>query len=206
MVKRFLAGRYAIVISAVLLAAAVPLLVSCGDDDDPAGPTPEAFTYPHANGAEWVYSFEGENAVKYVISGTFDHPSAGNTQKFISSVYGSGGWQKYDTQYLKVTENDVRLYLDKTSSGYYMLLKFPLKVGNQWDAGKGYTATVSSKETTSVPAGSFDCYKIDYTSSAWNMTFWWPSKIGGMGAKNYGLWAVSGTPITIELKSFNLPT
>jgi hypothetical protein len=206
MVKRFVAGRCAIVIAAVFLAAVVPLSLSCGGEEETTGPTPETFTYPHANGAEWVYSYEGESLVKYVISGTYDHPSAGTTQKLISYVFASGGWQKYDTQYLKVTATDVRLYLDQTSSGYYMLLKFPVKVGNQWDAGKGYTATVSTKETASVPAGSFSCYKIDYTSSAWNMTFWWPSKIGGMGAKNYGLWAINGTPITIDLKSYNLPT
>lgn len=206
MVKRFLAGRYAIVISAVLLAAAVPLLVSCDGDDEPTGPTPEAFTYPHANGSEWIYSFEGSDLIKYVISGTFQHPAAGNTQQLISYVFVTDGWQKYDTQYLKVTENDMRLYLDDTSSDYYMFLKFPLKVGNQWNAGKGYTANVSSKENASVPAGSFSCYKIDYTSSGWSMTFWWPSKVGGMGAKNYGLWALEGNPITTELKSYNLPT
>ena len=206
MVKRFLAGRYAIVISAVLLAAAVPLLVSCGKDEDPAGPTPEAFTYPHANGSEWIYSFEGSDTIKYVISGTFQHPAAGNTQQLISYVNVTDGWERYDTQYLKVTENDMRIYLDSKSSDYYMLLKFPLKVGNQWNAGKGYTANVSSKENTSVPAGSFNCYKIDYTSSGDSMTFWWPSNVGGMGAKNYGLWYFGNDPITIELKSYNLPT
>lgn len=206
MVKRFLAGSYAIVIPAVLLAAAVPLLVSCDGDDGGTTPTPEAFTYPHANGSEWIYSFEGSDLIKYVLSGTFQHPAAGNTQQLISYVFVADGWERYDTQYLKVTENDMRLYLDSKSSDYYMLLKFPLKVGNQWNAGKGYTANVSSKETASVPAGSFDCYKIDYTSSGWSMTFWWPSKVGGMGAKNYGLWAISGNPITTELKSYNLPT
>ncbi len=206
MLKRFLAGRYAIVISAILLAAAVPLLVSCDGDDDPTGPTTPTFTYPHANGSEWIYSFEGSDLIKYVISGTFQHPAAGNTQQLISYVFVTAGWQKYDTQYLKVTENDMRLYLDDTSSDYYMLLKFPLKVGNQWNAGKGYTANVSSKENASVPAGSFSCYKIDYTSSGWSMTFWWPSKVGGVGAKNYGLWAMNGKPITVELKSYNLPT
>jgi hypothetical protein len=206
MVKRFLAGSYAIVIPAVLLAAAVPLLVSCDGDDGGTTPTPEAFTYPHANGSEWIYSFEGSDLIKYVLSGTFQHPAAGNTQQLISYVFVTDGWERYDTQYLKVTENDMRLYLDSKSSDYYMLLKFPLKVGNQWNAGKGYTANVSSKETASVPAGSFDCYKIDYTSSGWSMTFWWPSKVGGMGAKNYGLWAISGNPITTELKSYNLPT
>jgi hypothetical protein len=203
--KRFWLGRCVVAASAILLAAAL-LLASCSENEEPAGPTPEAFTYPHANGSEWVYSYEGESIIKYVISGTYGHPSAGNTQKLINYVMGSNGWQKYDIQYLKVTENDVRLYLDQTSSSYYMLLKFPLEVGNQWNAGKGYTATVSSKETASVPAGSFESYKIDYTSSGGSMTFWWASKVGGMGAKNYGLWYLNNNPINIELKSYNLPT
>lgn len=206
MVKRFLAGRSAIMVAAVLLAAAFPLLVSCDGDNGGTTPTPETFSYPHADGSEWIYSYEGENIVKYVISGTYGHPSAGSTQKLISYVNVTDAWEKYDTQYLKVTSTDVRLYLDKTSAGYYMLLKFPLEVGNQWNAGKGYTANVSSKPTVSVPAGSFSCYKIDYTSSSWNMTFWWPSNVGGMGAKNYGLWSMGTNPIAIDLRSYNLPS
>jgi hypothetical protein len=206
MLKWFSGKSRGIIVGAGLLAIVIPLLVSCDGDDGGTTPTPEAFSYPHANGSEWIYSFEGENIVKYVISGTYGHPSAGSTQKLISYVNVTDAWEKYDTQYLKVTSTDVRLYLDKTSAGYYMLLKFPLEVGNQWNAGKGYTATVSSKTNASVPAGSFSCYKIDYTSSSWNMTFWWPSKVGGMGAKNYGLWAMGSNPITIDLKSYNLPT
>lgn len=205
MAKQFRAGRSVVTVAAVLLAGIAPLLLSCGDDEEPAGPTTPTFTYPHANGSEWTYAYEGVNAVKYVISGTFQHPAAGNTQQLITYLY-YDGWERYDTDYLKVTENDMRLYLDDTSSDYYMLLKFPLAVGNQWNAGNGYTANVSSKEKTSVPAGSFDCYKIDYTSSGGSMTFWWPSNVGGMGAKNYGLWYAGTTPITIELKSYNLPT
>ena len=205
--KECFGKRYRVVAAIVLSVAVVSLLVSCGDDDDePIGPTAPTFTYPHANGSEWIYSFEGADSIRYVISGTYEHPAAGTTQKLISYVFVTDGWEKYDTQYLKVTDFDMRLYLDDTSSSYYMFLKFPLKVGKQWDAGKGYTANVSSKEDITVPAGSFGCYKIDYTSTGWSMTFWWPSKVGGMGAKNYGLWNIGGKPITIELASYNLPT
>jgi hypothetical protein len=206
MLNGFLTKRCAAVVAVVLIGAVVPLLVSCGDDDEPTGPTTPTFTYPHANGSEWIYSYEGSDLIKYVISGTFQHPAAGDTQQLIVYVFVTDGWQKAGTQYLKVTENDMRLYLDDKSSDYYMFLKFPLKVGNQWNAGMDYTANVSSKETASVPAGSFDCYKVDYTSSDDSMTFWWPSKVGGMGAKSYGLWYYNNEPITIELKSYNLPT
>ncbi len=198
--------RYRVLAAVILSVAIVSLLVSCGDDKEPTAPTTPTFTYPHANGSEWIYSYEGSDLIKYVISGEYQHPAAGSTQQLISYVFVTDGWQRYGTQYLKVTENDMRLYLDDTSSDYYMFLKFPLKVGNQWDAGMDFSANVSLKETTSVPAGSFDCFKVDYTSSGTSMTFWWPSKVGGMGAKNHGLWYLGGQPIMIELKSYNLPT
>jgi hypothetical protein len=206
MLKGFFAKRYGVVVAAVLLGAVVPLLVSCGDDKEPAGPSPPAFTYPHMNGAVWIYSYKGQNATKYAISGNYNHPTAGDTQKLYEYVTGQSGWEESFLYYLKVSENDVRLYLHPEESRFLVLLKFPLKEGNSWDAGLGMTANVASKENVSVPAGSFDCYKIDYTSAASSFTFWFPSNVGGMGAKNHGWWTEGGKPIAMELASFNLPT
>ncbi len=195
------------VVAVVLIGAVVPLLVSCGDDEEPTGPTPGTFNYPHADGSQWIYKHQGNNFVKYVISGTFEHPYAGNAQRLLRYTFVDGKWQEYDAQYLKVSDADVKLYEYKSTNDFYVLLKFPLKVGNQWDAGQRYTAKVASKETISVPAGSFDCYKIDYIHDiGYRMTFWWPSKVGGMGAKNFALWAIEGESVTIELASYNLPT
>ncbi|HUV85936.1 MAG TPA: hypothetical protein VMX79_02360 [bacterium] len=206
MVKRLLAGRYVIAIAAVLLAASAPLLVSCGDDDEPTAPTTPAFAYPHMNGAEWIYNYKGETAAKYTISGVFNHPTAGETQKFYEYVQGESGWELFNLYYLKATDNDVRLYLDPEKSQFTTLLKFPLKSGDTWDAGLGLTANVSGPEKVSVPAGSFNCFKIDYTGVGTSFTFWWPSNLGGIGAKNHGWWSLGEDPITTELASYNLPT
>jgi hypothetical protein len=207
MVKRLLAGRCVIAIAAVLLAASIPLLVSCDEEEEPVGPSPPPkFTYPHVNGAEWIFNYKGEKAAKYTISGVYNHPTAGETQKLYEYVMGQNGWEESFLFYLKVSETDVRLYVDSEESTFIILLKFPLKVGGSWDASLGLTANVSSKEEVSVPAGSFNCFKIDYTSSDWTFTFWWPSKVGGMGAKNHGWWSLGEDPITMELASYNLPT
>jgi len=207
MVKRLLAGRYVIAIAAVLLAASAPLLVSCGDDDEPTAPTPTpGFTYPHMNGAEWIYNYKGETAAKYTISGVFNHPTAGETQKLYEYAQGESGWVLFYLYYLKVTDTDARIYGDPVESQFITLLKFPLKSGGSWDAGLGLTANVSGPEKISVPAGSFNCFKIDYTSTEDSFTIWWPSKVGGMGAKNHGWWSLGEDPITTELASYNLPT
>ena len=206
MVKRFLAGRYAVMVAAVLLAGVAPLLMSCDDEDDPVGPTPTAFTYPHMNGAEWIFNYKGEKAAKYTISGVFNHPTAGETQKFYEYVQDEGSWELFYLYYLKATENDVRLYLDPEKSQFITVLKFPLKSGGSWDAGLGMTANVSGPEEVSVPAGSFSCYKVDYTGSETSFTFWWASNMGGIGVKNHGWWSIGEQPITMELASYNLPT
>lgn len=206
MLKRVLTGRNAVVAAAVLLAAVAPLLLSCEDKEEPTGPTPPEFTYPHMNGAEWVYNYKGQSAAKYTISGTYNHPTAGETQKLYEYGMGESGWVESFLYYLKTSETDVRLYVDPEESKFLVLLKFPLKEGNSWDAGLGLTANVSAKENVSVPAGSFECYKIDYTSSEASFTFWFASKVGGMGAKNHGWWTLGGEPIAMELASYNLPT
>jgi len=206
MSKWLMAKRYVLTIGAILLVTAVPLLTSCEEDKEPVGPTPAAFTYPHMNGAEWIYSYKGQNVAKYTISGTYNHPTAGETQNLYEYVMAEGGWQPNYLYYLKVSDSDARIYLHPQESKFIILLKFPLKDGGSWDAGQGLTANVSGPEEVSVPAGSFSCYKIDYTSAAMNFTFWWPSKVGGMGAKNHGWWNIGGTPITVELASYNLPT
>lgn len=213
MLKRVLTGRCAVVTAAVLLAAGAPLLVSCEDEEEPTGPSPPAFTYPHVNGAEWVYNYKGEKAAKYTISGNFEHPAAGPTQKLYEYVMGESGWEENFVYYLQVISSSgevrqerVRLYVDAEESKFIFLLQTPLKVGDSWDAGLGLNANVSAKEDVSVPAGSFECYKIDYASSTASFTIWWPSKVGGIGAKDRGWWSVGGKPITMELASYKLPT
>jgi hypothetical protein len=184
----------------------IPLLVSCDKDEEPVGPTPPAFTYPPMNGAEWIFNYKGEKAAKYTISGVFNHPAAGETQKFYEYVQFEGSWELFYLYYLKVTDADVRMYVDSEESEFLTVLKFPLKSGNSWDAGLGMTANVSGPEKVSVPAGSFSCYKVEYTGSEDSFTFWWPSLMGGIGVKNHGWWSTNGTPITMELASYNLPT
>ncbi len=195
------------VLAAAVLVAGMALFMACTSSEEPTTPTAPSFNYPHPNGAEWVYSYQGTNKTRYVISGNFNHPVAGDTQKLFEYLWSNDAWQQVGVYYLKVTGNDVTVYLDKQNGDFFRMLKFPLGVGNQWDAGLGYTANVSVKETISVPAGSFECYKVEYKYTGLTMvTFWWPANVGGMGAKRYGFWCGSGVPISVELASYNLPS
>ncbi len=192
----------------LLIVAVVPLISSC----DNGGTTPgsdDGTGYPHNNGSEWVYTYEGEDFVKYNISGTYNHPAAGNTQVLITYVATKGiyatDWAKYDEDYLTVSDTEVRVYPDDEDPGYFLLLKFPLKVDSKWTFYGNTDATVTKKETISVPAGSFETYKIDYHGD-FGFTMWYSTTIGGWGVKNYGWWFYGDDPVTIELSSYNLPS
>ena len=204
MVRRFMKKSNP-VIAGVALAAAVPILFSCGDGGGPAGPT-LPFNYLHPDGAEWIYGYEGAEFARYVIAGTYDHPVAGETQRLYEYIRGQAGWAETFVYYLKVGSDDVKIYVDDEANQFIVLLKFPLTEGGSWDAGLGVRATFVAEERVSVNAGMFNCARVAYAGGPGTFTVWWASDVGGWGAKNHGWWALGGNPIMLELGSYNLPT
>ncbi len=204
MLRRLLTKGSA-VITGVALAAAVLFLFSCGEEEGPTGPT-LPFNYPHPDGAEWVYGYESMEFAKYVIAGTYDHPAAGETQKLYEYIRGQASWEETFVYYLKVTADDVKVYVDAEASQFIVLLKFPLTRGESWDAGPGVRAKFVAVESVSVNAGTFKCARVAYTGGLGTFAVWWASGVGGWGAKNHGWWAPGGKPIMLELGWYNLPT
>ncbi len=190
---------------AAVVLAAVPGLFSCGDDGGPAGPT-LPFSYPHPDGAEWVYGYQSMEFARYVIAGTYEHPVAGATQKLCEYVRGLEGWEETFVYYLRASADDVKIYVDGEADQFIVLLEFPLTEGESWDAGPGMRATFVAVERVSVSAGTFNCARVSYTGGRGTFTVWWASGVGGWGAKNYGWWALGGKPIMIELGRYDLPT
>lgn len=190
---------------AVVAAAVAWLAFSCGDDEGPAGPSP-SIIYPHPDGAEWIYAHESFEYARYVISGVYDHPKVGRTQKLYEYIRGQTAWEETFVYYLRASGDDVRLYVDAEEDRYLVLLKFPLERGRSWDAGLGLRATFVEMERVSVNVGTFNCARVAYAGGPGTFTVWWASGVGGWGAKNHGWWAPGGEPILIELGWYNLPT
>jgi hypothetical protein len=193
--------------SGALVAAvtAAWLAFSCGEDEGPSGPSP-SIVYPHPDGAEWIYVHESFEYARYVISGVYDHPKAGRTQELHEYARGQTAWEETFVYYLRASADDVRLYVDAGEDRYLVLLKFPLEKGRSWDAGLGLRATFVGMEKVSVNVGTFNCARVTYNGGAGTFTAWWPSGVGGWGAKNYGWWAPGGQPVLLELGWYNLPT
>jgi len=199
------------IISLAIAVFIVPLLLafySCNETTTPTPPEDEGMTgFPNANGSEWIYSYQGGDLIRYVISGTFNHPSAGDCQQFFVYVWASKGeedWVQFELYYLKYANNEVRLYLDDVGTDYYLLYKFPLETGDTWNFEPGTTATVGDKTTITVPAGAFEVYQIDYNGD-YSFTVWYSGNIGCWGIQNYSWWYLGDDPITTELSSYNIP-
>ena len=92
-------------------------------------------------------------------------------------------------------------FSDDLNPWQYNILVFPLVPGNSWSAdnsGLG-TKTVIEKETISVPAGSFETYKVEYASAnlpestSFNLLIWY----GAVGVVKVAYIISSSPPASI---------
>jgi hypothetical protein len=123
--------------------------------------------YPHANGYSWVMKGTDGSTQVITIDGTAIISST-VTQVFRSATTYPSGSSSTSESYYKVDNSGVYLY---GSSGYpyvppLLLFKFPLKVGNTWQVfnatGFSVEARVTSQESLTVPAGTFNCFLVEW--------------------------------------------
>jgi hypothetical protein len=202
--------RLAVSISAFIIV--VPLLVvfySCSGSTDSTPPGGgETSWFPHANGSEWIYSVLGMEFYRYVLSGTYDHPVAGECQQLIKYMQAKGeeDWVIIDIDYMKYENDEVWIYPGPATDDYsYLLYEFPLEVDNTWDYDENTTATVISVTNITVPAGAFTVYEIYYDCTPDDITIWYSNQVGCYGVMNHGVYNIGG-PITMELSSYNIPS
>lgn len=153
--------------------------------------------YKYSNGDSQIITFEGET----VVSGSI-------TAQLIKQYYLSGGTPHTSEVYWSVTDSGVFYYGSPQypTTEPQVLLIFPLSIGEtwtQWSSGpSSIGVSVTSQESVTVAAGTFDCYKVKYT----NYT-------GTLETSSYYIWFGNGagrvkidtgpSSILIELQSKN---
>lgn len=147
--------------------------------------------FPHAQGNSWrMTSTDGSSQIT-TVEGTATVGSI-TVQCFTSlnkMVY-SGYTSTYTNEsYYRIDSSGVYSHGSPSypSSIGIPLIQFPLEAGKTWDvavSGSYSTkATVVSKENVTVPAGTFDCYKINFattfgTIEAFTSTLWLGNNAG----------------------------
>ena len=122
--------------------------------------------FPHAQGNTWRQSStDGSSQIMTAEGST----SIGSTtvQLFRSTYISSSGSVSTSDAYYRIDSTGVYSHGSSSypSSIGIPIFSFPLEVGKMWDvmvSGPYSTkCTVLAKENVTVPAGTFDCYKIE---------------------------------------------
>ncbi|MBU1149106.1 hypothetical protein KKI23_03370 [Patescibacteria group bacterium] len=173
--------------------------------------------FPHEDGYSWKYIDQNDSATISTIEGTTT--INGNTVQIIKSSYPSssslstdkgnilGAFTSTGTSYWRVTDDALYVYSSTSDTNPYMSLAFPLEIGKTWTIveyeGYSLTAKVVANENVTVPAGTFNCYKVDSfshygTEEAYMQSLWIGDRAGLVRGERSG-----GTYTTeLEWKNF----
>lgn len=125
--------------------------------------------FPHTNGLSWVMIYTSGERIVTTVEGTATVGSVEVQVFYSTGIATSGGTTKSDAIY-KVDSSGVFFY---GSSQYpfpvpFKLFQFPLEIGANWTVystgGVTMEGTVLTKENLTVPAGTFNCYKVKFTT------------------------------------------
>jgi hypothetical protein len=180
--------------SSTVIFTLAALLLNCGKTP-PRIEDMASFSFPHQEGAEWLYrceNFAGIAQERFKINGVVDHEYAGRVGviEHCLRVPDSPKWTFMGYLFIRVADNEVRIYDDLNQDDYRILLKFPLEVGNSWVYRPNDTEDSKAKvlrvDDCAVEAGTFeDCWVIEYHEYNYNVDkrtrseVWYAVGVGG---------------------------
>lgn len=127
--------------------------------------------FPHADGNSWRYAYSDGSSMIMTFEGMTLINSV--TVQKLKSVFDYLSGVYTGESYYKVDATGVYVYSLSTTEAAPFLL-FPLEIGRKWVQQTSvspyggyvttYEASIVSKESTVVPAGTFDSYKMTVTA------------------------------------------
>ncbi|MFA4844218.1 MAG: hypothetical protein WC632_04615 [Candidatus Margulisiibacteriota bacterium] len=148
--------------------------------------------FPNTDGYSWQYNLNQSGAKMIsTFNGTTVINGSLNVQKYESTYLDSNGNVYLSTIESYHVVNDSGVYFHgypsySTVEGSPLLL-FPLETGKSWTYSSSgiykTIITVMGQETITVPAGSFDCYKVAYVSyngtvESSRVNYWFGNGVG----------------------------
>ena len=144
--------------------------------------------FPNTEGDTWRYSSTDGSTTMTTAEGMISIAST-TAQIFRSTYISASGAISNGETYFRVDNSGVYAYgfLGFPFSIGIPLLVFPLEVGKNWNVFVSgpisVNATVVNRENLTVPAGTFDCYKVHYafmsgTVESYALSFWFGNNAG----------------------------
>jgi len=160
--------------------------------------------WPHNDGNIWDYKVTNPDgsvsSETWTLNGTAELNNSKVAQKLLKDSTAS---------YLLFESSSILEYDSLSDTHPYTLLSEPLSVGKKWyfDAGAvSSEAEVLSSGEVSVPAGTFDVYKVQITImevGATNYYTYWFSEDAGPVKYEYGL-SIVAPPFTTDYTTYEL--
>lgn len=134
--------------------------------------------FPHKDGYAWTYELRSSNTsevrfLRYRFDNTAISPISGTVE---ATIWKSGFADASDVvsseqeSLTLISDAGVNIFesmfgsFDNILTDQTLILPFPFDVGSSWtttgSAGNTSTSEVVARESVTVPAGQFDCYKI----------------------------------------------
>jgi len=159
--------------------------------------------FPNTDGYSWRWEFP-EWGFSYIITveGTTQIGSITAQVGHLTGVF--GGYTATMETYWKIDDTGAYYYGMGTTPEAFTILNFPLEVGKTWECHSSYglyyptTVEVLAFEEVTVPAGTFDCYKVSYTAAGGVSYYWFGNGVGAVKA----LMAGSTEEVILTWKNF----
>jgi hypothetical protein len=143
--------------------------------------------FPSVDGNTWFLVNNDGSSQLMTVEGTVTIGSV-TAKRFYSTYFSSSYGTSTSESYFRVDSSGVYAHGSPTSpmSIGIPFLVFPLEVGKSWDIVTGtYSskANIVAKENVTVPAGTFDCYKVKYSSyngtvETYSYNYWFGNNAG----------------------------
>lgn len=184
------------------------LIVGCNVVSSSSGGGGRNF-FPNGEGYTWRTMATDGPTTLVTFEGTTTVDST-TVQIYKQMFFDSGGTMQGTSEtYFQVTDSAVYLYGYSSSLivPAQTFLQFPLAVGNSWTvASVGSTtlvASVTENSSVTVPAGTFNCYRVDYVAStggdeSTTISYWFGENAGIVK----GASSSSTTEVELAWKSF----
>lgn len=173
----------------VLVFVVVLGILGCAQQGTEVASVQAQSYFPHEDGYSWRYVDDSGTSYIITIEGTATIGSdTFQVIKFSDISSGSLGLSSFfglasstTMSYWRVDDTGVYIYPSTDLTESYYFFSFPLEINKSWtvyeNGDYSQTANVVATENITVPAGTFNCYKINYvdrygTEEAHAVSYW----------------------------------
>jgi len=161
--------------------------------------------FPHTVGSTWKYKGEGNEYASFIREVLYTDGDKAQMQDNNGGTISQSVYRITDNEIVRTffqgEEYEEKNFIDEESNDNTVLLKKPLKTGEEWQEPNGIREIIDTNSTVETPAGKFEgCIKIEIDTQGSVMFEYYKAGVGLVKRE-----FISGdTTITSSLEEFTI--